>query len=88
MNCSMVNRCMVDCMVGHWSMVGSSMVNSMVSVSRVSWGVGGWDSCWGDGCSRVLLRVVVGMDTLGSSVGLAMYSGGIGTVGLVDRVTH
>ena len=75
-------------MVNHWGMVGSSMVYGMVSVSGVGWGVGGRDSCWGDGCSRVLLRVVVGMDTLGSSMGLAMYSGGIGTMGLVDRVTH
>jgi len=75
-------------MVDHWGMVGSSMVNGMVSVSRVSWGVGGGDSRRSNGCSRVLLRVVVGVDTLGSSVGLAMYSGGIGTVGLVDRVTH
>merc|ERR1719266_1244843 len=69
---------------------GRGMVDhhSMVSISRVSWGVGSGDSRWGDGCSRVLLRVVVGVDTLGSSVGLAMYSGSIGTVGLVDRVTH
>merc|ERR1719150_1748933 len=75
-------------MVDNRGVIGSSMVNSLVSVSGVSWGVGGWDSCGGDGCSRVFLRVVVGMDTLGSSMGLAMYSGGIGTMGLVDRVTH
>merc|ERR1719189_1588712 len=75
-------------MVDHWGMIGSSMVCGMVSVSRVSWGVGSRDSCRSDGCSRVLLRVVVGVDTLGCGMGLAMYSGGIGTVGLVDRVTH
>merc|ERR1719412_442131 len=75
-------------MVDHWGMVGSSMVNGMVSVSGVSRGVGGRDSCRGMDSSRVLLRVVVGVDTLGCSMGLAMYSGSIGTVGLVDRVTH
>jgi len=75
-------------MVDHWGMIGSSMVYGMVSVSRVSWGVRGGDSCGGMDSGRVLLRVVVGVDTLGCSMGLAMYSGGIGTVGLVDRVTH
>ena len=69
-------------MVRHWTIVSSSMV------SWISWCVGSRDSCRGSYCSGVLLRVVVGMDTLGSSMGLAMYSGGIGTMGLVDRVTH
>ena len=69
-------------MLMHWTIVSSSMV------SWISWCVGSRDSCRGNCSSRVLLRVVVGMDTLWGGMRLTHNSGGMGTVGLVDRVTH
>merc|ERR1719211_288945 len=80
---SMVGRGMVD--------NGGGMVDSVVSrgmgrvvSTNIGRGVRGGDSSGGNHSSGVFLRVVVGMDSLWSSMGLASHCSCIGTMGLVD----
>jgi len=94
---SMDHRGMVSgSMVDHRSsMVGRGVVNSMVNwgmdwgvdrmiTTNISRGVGGGDGSGSNHSSGVLFRVVISMNSLGSSMGLASHCSGIGTMGLVN----
>ena len=88
----MVGGSMVDQRSG---MVGRGVVNSMVNWG-MDWGVdrmittnigrsvGGGDGSGSNHSSGVFFRVVIAMNSLGSSMGLASHCSGIGTMGLVD----
>merc|ERR1719412_3202513 len=91
----MVSRGMVD---NRGGMVGGGvvdnrggMVDSMMSrgmgrvvSTNIGRGVRGGDSSGGNHSSGVFLRVVVGMHSLGGSMGLTSNCSCIGTMGLVN----